>query len=52
VGCIAVATIVLPVCITTAGGVETQSFAIAHLFSAALLFEALPARRPAADVEI
>jgi hypothetical protein len=42
--CIALATIALPVLITTAGGQETQAFAIAYLVAAAFLPEVLRSR--------
>jgi hypothetical protein len=42
VACVAAATLVLPVLVTTAGGQETQAFALAHLLAAALLVDRTP----------
>ncbi len=42
--CPALATIVLPVLVTTAGGQEGQAFALVHLFAAALLVDVVATR--------
>jgi hypothetical protein len=44
--CPAIATLALPVLITTAGGHEGQAFGLVHLFAAALLADVLWARGP------
>ncbi len=50
VASVAVAALTLPVMITTAGGQETQAFALAYLLSAAFLVESALTRRARAPV--